>query len=256
MDYLPGLAPLADDAAPPAPAAAGPAAVTAVPDLSGQLPPDWRDALPPELLAEVFPPLQEFLAAECRAHAVFPPPDRLFSAFRLTPFRAVRAVILGQDPYHDDGQAHGLAFSVLPGVPPPPSLRNIFKERQADLGLPPPAAGCLDAWARQGVLLLNTVLTVRAHAAGSHQGRGWERFTDGVIRALNARSEPVVFVLWGGPAQKKLALIDAARHPVLTAPHPSPLSAHRGFLGSRPFSGVNARLAALGRPPVDWQLPA
>lgn len=255
MDYLPGLTPLADDTPPPAPSAAWPAAAVRMPDLAGQLPPDWRAALPPTVLTELFPPLQAFLERECREQSVFPPPDRLFSAFRLTPFHKVRAVILGQDPYHDDGQAHGLAFSVLPGVPPPPSLRNIFKERQADLGLPPPAAGCLDAWARQGVLLLNTVLTVQAHAAGSHQKRGWEPFTNAVIQALNARPAPVVFVLWGGPAQRKLALIDSVRHPVLTAPHPSPLSAHRGFLGSRPFSSINARLATLGQPPIDWRLP-
>jgi uracil-DNA glycosylase len=165
-------------------------------------------------------------------------------------------LILGQDPYHGPGQAHGLCFSVLPGVRPPPSLVNIHKELQSDLGCPPPRHGNLEHWARQGVLLLNAVLTVRAHQANSHQGKGWEQFTDEVIRVVNAKEERVVFILWGGYARRKKALVDRSRHVVIESPHPSPLSAHNGFFGSRPFSRANEALAEAGRAPVDWCLPA
>jgi len=167
----------------------------------------------------------------------------------------VRVVILGQDPYHGPKQAHGLAFSVASGVPLPPSLRNVLAERENDLGLPVPKSGDLSAWAAQGVLLLNTTLTVRAGEAGSHQGRGWESFTDEVIRVVSNKVEPVVFVLWGASARSKKALIDDSRHIIIESAHPSPLSAHRGFFGSRPFSRVNASLTSSGRPPIDWSLP-
>jgi uracil-DNA glycosylase len=183
----------------------------------------------------------------------------VFNALKLTPFKAVNVLILGQDPYHDDGQAHGLAFSVQPGVPPPPSLLNIFKELHEDVGFRIPNNGYLVPWAEQGVLLLNAVLTVRAHQPTSHQGKGWETFTDQAIRALSERSEPLVFVLWGNYARKKLSIIQespqAAQHKVIAGPHPSPLSANRGFFGSRPFSKINDDLKAFGRPEIDWQLP-
>jgi uracil-DNA glycosylase len=216
------------------------------------IPEPWRDALAAAAAAASFARLQAFLAEERAAHQVFPPEAEVFSALELTPFEAVRVVVVGQDPYHDDGQAHGLAFSVRPGVTPPPSLRNIFQERRADVGCPIPASGSLVGWARQGVLLINTVLTVRAHQAGSHRKRGWEPFTDAVIRAVGAREAPAVFVLWGAPAQAKRALVDEARHRVIVSPHPSPLSAHRGFFGSAPFSQVDAALRAWGQPPIDW----
>ena len=215
----------------------------------------WRQALAAELVAPYFRELRAFVDAERAAHSVFPPAGDVFNALKLTPPAAVKVLLLGQDPYHDDGQAHGLAFSVRPGVPPPPSLANIFKELEADLGLPRPDHGCLASWTKQGVLLLNTVLTVRAHQPNSHRGKGWERFTDAVIRAVNARCEPTVFLLWGGPAQKKADLIDRSRHAVIEAAHPSPLSAYRGFLGSRPFSQANAFLRQHGRGEVDWRLP-
>ncbi len=217
------------------------------------LPASWRAALSREVEADYFQELTQFLEHERAAHEVYPPPEATFAALALTPYDAVRVLLLGQDPYHDVGQAHGLCFSVSPGVRPPPSLGNIFKELAADLGVPPPAGGCLDGWARQGVLLLNTVLTVRAHEAHSHRGRGWERFTDAVIQAVNDRPGRTVFVLWGGPAQKKAKLIHP-RHVVLKAPHPSPLSAYTGFFGSRPFSAINAALRASGEREVDWAL--
>ena len=219
----------------------------------GDLPASWRTALAAEFAAPYFRELQTFLATERAAGDVFPPAGDVFNALRWTAFDRVRVVILGQDPYHDAGQAHGLSFSVRPGVRLPPSLRNIFKELEQDLGIAPAANGCLEPWARQGVLLLNTVLTVRAHDANSHRKRGWERFTDKVIACVNARPA-VVFVLWGKPAQKKAAQIDG-RHLVLAAPHPSPLSAARGFFGSRPFSQINSFLVAQGGRPIDWQLP-
>jgi uracil-DNA glycosylase len=200
------------------------------------------------------------LAAEQGSGArIFPPAHQWFRALELTPLAEVRAVILGQDPYHGPGQAHGLCFSVGPGTPTPPSLRNIYKELASDLGIVPAPHGCLEHWARQGVLLLNDILTVEQGRPASHKGRGWERFTDAVIRLVNARPEPVAFLLWGRPAQKKAAFVDSVeeggRHLVLKAPHPSGLSAYRGFLGCRHFSRANAFLEANGRGSIDWQLP-
>jgi uracil-DNA glycosylase len=202
-----------------------------------------------------FRDLMSFVDEERREHTVYPPEPDVFNAFRLTSYESVKVLILGQDPYHGEGQAHGLAFSVRPGVKPPPSLKNIFKELHTDVGCPVPKGGSLEPWARQGVLLLNAVLTVRAGQPNSHRGKGWEQFTDAAISAVSARPERVVFVLWGGPAQKKLSLIDTTRHAILKAPHPSPLSAKTGFFGSRPFSAVNAALRAAGQEPIDWCLP-
>jgi uracil-DNA glycosylase len=186
---------------------------------------------------------------------VYPPPEDVFAALHLTPYASVKVLILGQDPYHGPRQAHGLCFSVRPGVTPPPSLVNIHKELQDDLDCPPPGHGSLEHWARQGVLLLNATLTVRAGQAGSHQGKGWETFTDEVIRVVSAKPETVVFVLWGGYARRKRPLVDTSRHVVIESAHPSPLSAHNGFFGSRPFSRANAALVAAGRDPIDWCLP-
>ncbi|NLD78408.1 MAG: uracil-DNA glycosylase [Acidimicrobiales bacterium] len=216
---------------------------------------DWNPVLRGEFIEDYWHELQDFVAAERSAGLVFPPDDEVFAALHLTPLATVKVVILGQDPYHGTGQAHGLCFSVRSGTPAPPSLRNIQRELVDDLGVAPPTTGDLTRWAGQGVLLLNTTLTVRAGQAGSHQGRGWERFTDQVIRAVSARNEPVVFVLWGAHARKKKALIDRRTHVVVESAHPSPLSAHNGFFGSRPFSRVNAALEARGREPVDWSLP-
>jgi len=198
--------------------------------------------------------LWAFLVAEKRKHTVFPPGAEMFNAFALTPFDEVRVVILGQDPYHGPGQAHGLCFSVRKGVRPPPSLQNIFKELHQDLDVPRPAHGELTAWAEQGVLLLNTVLSVRAHSANSHRGQGWEQFTDRVIELLNAEREGLVFVLWGSAAGRKAEMIDDNRHLILRSPHPSPLSAYRGFFGCRHFSQINARLQRQGGAPIDWAL--
>ncbi|MBM3995868.1 MAG: uracil-DNA glycosylase [Planctomycetes bacterium] len=219
-----------------------------------QLPASWMPTVGDELAKPYFGDLQQFLENERTKHTVFPPVDRVFEALELTPFDAVRVVVLGQDPYHDDGQAHGLAFSVLTGVKLPASLRNIFKELHDDLGGPLAKHGCLIPWAKQGVLMLNTVLTVRAHQAHSHRGKGWELFTDAVIAALSKRTDPIVFVLWGKPAQGKKILIDLQRHHVLESAHPSPLSAHRGFFGSRPFSKINDALRAWGQAEIDWRL--
>lgn len=219
------------------------------------IPPGWRAVLAEEVRQPNYQKLQAFLEEERANHTVYPPEEEVFTALKLTPYDDVRVFILGQDPYHDENQAHGLAFSVRPGVPPPPSLRNIFKELQADLGCPMPNNGSLVPWAKQGVLLLNAVLTVRAHQANSHKGKGWEKFTDAVMRAVSARDDPVVFVLWGGYARKKVELIDAGRHTIVESAHPSPLSARSGFFGSRPFSKINAALRAAGKPEVDWQLP-
>lgn len=215
---------------------------------------DWNPILRGEFEKPYWPDLMAFVAAERAAHEVYPPHDEVFAALHLTPFSDVKVVILGQDPYHGPGQAHGLCFSVNPGVRQPPSLVNIFKELEADLGIPPAATGDLRPWARQGVLLLNTTLTVRAHQAASHQGQGWETFTDEVISAVGAHEERVVFILWGSHARKKKALVDQSRHVIIESPHPSPLSAHRGFLGSKPFSAANAALEAAGRSPIDWRL--
>lgn len=223
--------------------------------MKSKLPPSWRRVLKDELAKPYFHELQAFLDADRKRHTVYPPAKDVFAAFALTPFDAVRVLLLGQDPYHDDGQAHGLCFSVRPTVKPPPSLANIFKELHADVGCEIPDHGCLVSWARQGVLMLNVVLTVCAHQAHSHRGKGWETFTDAVIRRLNEKADPVVFVLWGKPAQKKAGLIDAERHAIVTAAHPSPLSAGRGFFGSRPFSAVNHALADRSQPTIDWQIP-
>lgn len=215
----------------------------------------WRPILLEETRQPYFKTLRQFVAEERQRGAVFPPEEEVFTALHLTPYEKVSVFILGQDPYHDDGQAHGLCFSVRPGVPPPPSLQNIFKELHADLGCKIPNNGYLVPWAEQGVLLLNAVLTVRAHQANSHQGKGWETFTDAVIHAVNAKPDPVVFVLWGANARRKLPLIDQSRHIVIESPHPSPLSAHRGFFGSRPFSRINAALRQVGKAEINWQLP-
>ncbi len=216
---------------------------------------DWKELLEPELEKPYYKKLRAFLIEEYRTRQVFPDMYAIFNALHYTPYHSARVVILGQDPYHGEGQAHGLSFSVQEGVPPPPSLQNIFKELRTDLGCTIPNNGCLKPWAKQGVLLLNTVLTVRAHAAGSHQGQGWERFTDRIIELLNEREKPLAFILWGAPARRKKAMITNPRHFILESPHPSPLSAHRGFFGSRPFSRVNAFLESVGEKPIDWQLP-
>lgn len=216
-------------------------------------PTDWNSLLREQREQPYWPELQQFLQAERATHAVFPEPDDVFAALDLTPLADTRVVILGQDPYHGEGQAHGLSFSVRDGVAVPPSLRNIHKELIADLGIDAPTHGNLQAWARSGVLLLNSVLTVRAHSAASHRGKGWEVFTDSVIGAVAAMSEPVVFMLWGNYARAKTSLI-AGHHHVIESPHPSPLSASRGFFGSRPFSRANAALVEAGRDPIDWSL--
>ncbi len=212
----------------------------------------WYEVLQAEFQAPYFADLKAFLVAERAAHTVFPKGKDIFNAFKHTPFTQVRVVILGQDPYHGPGQAHGLSFSVPEGIPAPPSLVNIFAEIERDLGVPRPSSGDLSRWADQGVLLLNATLTVRAEQAGSHQGKGWERFTDAVIQRLSAMHEGLVFLLWGRYAQQKEALIDAERHYILKAPHPSPLSAHRGFIGCGHFGQVNELLEAQGKPPVAW----
>ena len=217
---------------------------------------DWNPILSNELAKPYWAELQEFVQAERTQHDVFPPPDEVFAALHFTPYADVKVLILGQDPYHGPGQAHGLCFSVRHGVRVPPSLVNIYKELEADLGLSAPAHGNLEAWARQGVLMLNASLTVRAHNAASHQGKGWETFTDEVIRAVNDKNDRVVFLLWGASARKKKSFVDTSRHVVIESPHPSPLSAHRGFLGSRPFSRANEALVSVGREPVDWALAA
>ena len=216
----------------------------------------WKAPLLPEFEADYMAQLRAFLVAEKAAgKQIFPKGGEWFRAMDLTPLDKVRVVILGQDPYHGPGQAHGLCFSVKPGVPPPPSLVNIYKELQSDLGIERPRHGFLEHWAQQGVLLLNSVLTVEMAKAASHQGKGWERFTDAVIRLVNAKEEPVVFLLWGAYAQKKAAFVDTSKHLVLKAAHPSPLSAHNGFLGCRHFSKCNAFLESKGLAPIDWALP-
>ena len=228
--------------------------MTAEIELESLLPEAWRQFLPESVHADPLRKLSGFLTQEYHEQTVFPPLDDLFTAFRLTSPEQVKVVILGQDPYHDLGQAHGLAFSVRAGVRFPPSLRNIFKELHSDLNLPVPESGELTKWAEQGVLLLNTVLTVRAHQPGSHQKHGWETFTDAVIAGLSRKKDHLVYVLWGGPAQAKQPLIDLTKHTVICSAHPSPLSAHRGFFGSRPFSAVNRDLAAHGMKSIDWDL--
>jgi uracil-DNA glycosylase len=218
------------------------------------LPADWRRLLAHEVGQPYFQELQSFVEAERKDRIVFPRPADVFNAFKFTPYRKIKVLLLGQDPYHDEGQAHGLCFSVRPGVRRPPSLLNILKELHSDIGCPIPEHGCLASWAKRGVMLLNAILTVRAHQPASHKNKGWERFTDAVIRRLSDRPEPLVFLLWGGYAQKKIKLIDTTRHSIVTAAHPSPLSAGK-FLGSRTFSRTNQALADLGQEPIDWQLP-
>jgi uracil-DNA glycosylase len=218
------------------------------------LPASWREALGTEIAAEWFRDLGRFVDAARAAQQVFPAEDDVFTAFALTPLEAVKVVLLGQDPYHDEGQAHGLCFSVRPGTAAPPSLVNVYKELAADVpGFVRPAHGHLAAWARQGILMLNTVLTVTAHTPSSHKNRGWERFTDAAIAAVSASRAHVVFVLWGNHARKKAELIDPARHTIIEGAHPSPLS-YRLFAGSRPFSRVNTALTAHGQTPIDWRL--
>ena len=212
----------------------------------------WKKVLLPEFDKDYFRNLVGFVHQEYSAHTVFPPGRQIFAAFDATPFNAVKVVILGQDPYHDFHQANGLCFSVNDGVPFPPSLMNIFKEIKDDIGTDIPASGDLSRWARQGVLLLNATLTVRAHCAGSHQGHGWEQFTDRVITSLAEGRENLVFMLWGSYAIKKGTFIDRSRHLVLTSPHPSPLSAHRGFFGNHHFSKANAYLVEHGMKPIEW----
>jgi uracil-DNA glycosylase len=216
---------------------------------------DWNPILRGEFEKDYWKRLQEFVAHERATTTVYPPADKVFAALHLTPHHDTKVLILGQDPYHGPRQAHGLCFSVQEGIALPPSLMNIFKELRSDLGVDPPNHGSLDHWATQGVLLLNAVLTVRAHQANSHQGKGWEQFTDEVIRTVNAKDDTVVFILWGSYARKKKALITGRHHVVLESAHPSPLSAHNGFLGSRPFSRANTALEAAGREPIDWQIP-
>lgn len=216
---------------------------------------DWWPVLKPQFESAYYAQLHDFLVKEYSNHTVYPEMHHIFQAFEWTPYHKVKVVILGQDPYHEPHQAHGCSFSVLPGVPVPPSLQNIYKELQADLGYPPVHHGYLKHWADQGVLLLNSVLTVRAGQAFSHRGHGWEKLTDAAIKALSDRPQPVVFILWGRAARNKKALIDTSRNIVLESAHPSPLSAHRGFFGSRPFSKTNRALKSMGEQPIDWQLP-
>lgn len=213
---------------------------------------DWEEALRGEFQKPYYKDLYRFVKEEYATHVVYPPSDKIFNAFTHTPLHEVKVVILGQDPYHEPGQAEGLCFSVPEGVEIPPSLRNIYQEIRDDLGIEPPESGSLLRWADQGVFLLNTLLTVRAHAAFSHQGRGWEQFTDAVIRVINEEDRPIVFLLWGRPAQSKSAMLTNARHLVLKAPHPSPLSAYRGFFGCRHFSRCNSFLEERGITPIKW----
>ena len=215
----------------------------------------WKPLLIEEFNQEYFLRLKKFLVEEKSLHRIFPPGKQIFHAFNQTPFENVKVVIIGQDPYHGTGQAHGLCFSVPFGIKPPPSLVNIFKEIRDDLGIPFPNHGNLEYWAMQGVLLLNATLTVRANQAGSHQGRGWEDFTNSVIRKLSANKEKLVFLLWGKYAQNKAELIDKTRHFILEAPHPSPFSAHSGFFGCKHFSRTNQILQENGIPPIDWRVP-
>lgn len=219
------------------------------------IPDAWKSILKKETEQTYYRKLQEYLAEERQKHTVFPPEDEVFSALQLTPYDQVNVLLLGQDPYHDHNQAHGLCFSVRPGIKPPPSLENIFKELNNDLGCRMPNNGYLVPWAKQGVLLLNAVLTVRAHQPNSHKNKGWERFTDTIIESVNAKQNPVVFVLWGGYARKKTKLIDRDRNTIVESAHPSPLSAKRGFFGSKPFSKINNALRESGKPEIDWQIP-
>jgi len=254
---------LFDEEAPPkeaAPAAAEPAEELpplppGVPGLPADLDPSWLKALNPETRKPYWADLAKFVSEERKHHTVYPPASDVFNAFRYTPLDKVEVLLLGQDPYHGPGQAHGLCFSVRPGIALPASLRNIYKELEDDLGVKPVKHGYLVSWAKQGVLMLNACLTVRRGAANSHSGKGWEQFTDAAIRAVNAQKRTIVFILWGAYAQKKIPLIDPKRHVIIKSAHPSPFSADNGFFGSRPFSKVNKALEAAGEKPIDWQLP-
>ena len=216
---------------------------------------DWGQYLKEEMAQPYYRQLRQFLIGEYSTKQVYPDMYSIFNALHYTSYADTKVLILGQDPYHEPGQAHGLSFSVQPNVPPPPSLVNIFKELETDLGCTVPNNGCLEPWARQGVLLLNTVLTVQAHRANSHRDKGWEIFTDKIISLLNQREKPVAFILWGSPARRKKAMITNPQHFIVESPHPSPLSAYRGFIGSRPFSRVNKFLESVGEKPINWQLP-
>lgn len=220
----------------------------------GMIENDWLEALKPEFRKPYYTKLFQFVKKEYDERQIFPPSDDIFNAFHLTPLSEVKVVIIGQDPYHNVGQAHGLCFSVKPDVEIPPSLVNIYKELQDDLGCKIPNNGYLVKWAKQGVLMLNTVLTVRAHEANSHRGKGWEEFTDATIEVLNKQNRPIVFILWGAPAQTKKKMLNNPNHLILTAPHPSPLSAYRGFFGSKPFSQTNKFLQKNGLKEIDWQI--
>lgn len=216
---------------------------------------DWLEYIQGEFRKPYYKELYTFVRQEYNTHVIYPPADDIFNAFHLTPLSKVKVLILGQDPYHGEHQAHGLCFSVLPDQPElPPSLQNIYKELHDDLGCDIPNNGYLKKWAEQGVLMLNTVLTVRAHQAGSHQGKGWEQFTDAIIQAVNAQDRPVVYLLWGKPAQSKIPMLTNPKHLILKAPHPSPLSAYRGFFGCKHFSQTNDFLAENGLKPIDWQI--
>lgn len=219
------------------------------------IPGTWHELLAGEIEQPYFKKLEQFVDEERQKYTVYPPEPEVFSSLELAPYEQVRVLLLGQDPYHDANQAHGLCFSVRPGIKPPPSLVNIFKELRSDLGCKIPNNGYLVPWAKQGILMLNTVLTVRAHEANSHKGHGWEKFTDAIIRKVNDKEQRVVFILWGAPAQKKRALIDTSRHVIVESAHPSPLSARNGFFGSKPFSAVNQALREAGEPEIDWQIP-
>lgn len=217
------------------------------------LPPAWS-FLEPDTQTPSFDALRRFLSKDAQQHTIYPPAEDVFRALELTPLRRVRVLLLGQDPYHGPGQAEGLCFSVRKGIPLPASLRNIFRELESDLQVPPPPHGSLVQWAERGVLLLNAVLTVRAGQPNSHRGKGWESFTDAIIRRVAEKRNRVVFALWGSHAQKKIPLVDGDRHAIVTAAHPSPLSASKGFLGSRPFSRINQALVEVGQDPIDWRI--
>jgi uracil-DNA glycosylase len=223
--------------------------------MAATIPFGWRGVLTDETEKPYYQKLVKFLKKERRKYNIFPSEKDVFAALKFTSFNKVKVLLLGQDPYHDDGQAHGLCFSVRCGVPPPPSLVNIYKELQSDIGCRIPNHGHLVYWVKQGVLMLNAVLTVRAHQPGSHRQQGWEIFTDAIIQALNARTQPLVFLLWGNYAREKTKFIDRKKHVIIQSAHPSPLSAHNGFFGSRPFSKTNAALRKFGASEIDWQIP-
>lgn len=219
------------------------------------LPQDWRTVLADEFKKDYFLKLQEFVNQERETKTIYPPEEDVFNAFKHTPYDQVRVFLLGQDPYHGEGQAHGLCFSVRPGVALPPSLKNMLREMADDVGCEMPNNGYLVPWADQGILMLNAVLTVEAKKANAHKGKGWEKFTDAVIKKVNEKSDPVVFVLWGGYARKKVKLIDDKQHTIIESAHPSPLSAHSGFFGSKPYSQINNALKTNGYSEIDWQIP-